>query len=76
MHDNTQAFIMRIWYEETGGPNAALIRRGSIEHVRSKKRICFDELESILPFIEEAAGTMRGGVNPGKPASDTRGSGG
>jgi hypothetical protein len=33
------------------------VRRGSIEHVATKKRVYFEDLADILRFIEEWAGT-------------------
>lgn len=57
MQGNTQAFIVRIWFEETDGEDGALVRRGSIEHVSSKKRLSFEDLAEILRFIEEQTGS-------------------
>jgi hypothetical protein len=56
MPDDTHSLIVRIWFEETDGENGVLVRRGSIEHVSSKRRIYFQDMEKILWFIEEEAG--------------------
>ena len=53
VHGRTQAFIVRIWFEETNGEDSATVRRGSIEHVSSKKRIYFEDLKEMLKFIGE-----------------------
>jgi hypothetical protein len=49
---DTQAFIVRIWYEEAGNENRAPVRRGSIEHVSSKRRVYFEDPQEILRFID------------------------
>ena len=70
MPRNTQSFIIRIWYEETNNQATALARRGSVEHVSSKRRFFFQDLAQILRFIDEQteAGTQaeipRGQANP------------
>ena len=64
VHGNTESFIIRIWYEETDGEDGALVRRGSIEHVSSKRRIFFQDLGRAVDFIEnqiEATASLRDG---------------
>jgi hypothetical protein len=56
MLGETHAFIVRVWYEETGGEGRFATLRGSIEHVSDKRRIHFRHLEEILNFIEEQVG--------------------
>ena len=56
MQGNTEAFIVRIRYEETDVEDGALVRRGSIEHVSSKKRISFDDLQEVVLFVEKHTG--------------------
>jgi hypothetical protein len=61
---NIQSFIVRIWYEEIDGEDSALVRRGSIEHVSSRKQLYFRDLEEILGFIEEPSGKRAGERSP------------
>lgn len=61
-HGSTQAFIVRIWYEETGDEEVALVRRGSVEHVGSRERRFFHRLEDVLPILEELAGPPPAGL--------------
>ena len=56
MEGDTQSFIVRIWHEETEGEDQTLQRRGSIEHVSSRKQLHFRDLQEILSFIEELSG--------------------
>ena len=56
MQGRTQAFIVRVWYEETDCEGSGLVRRGSIEHVCSKKRIFFQDQAEMLKFIDEQMG--------------------
>lgn len=56
-HGNTQAFIVRIWFEETDGEESAQVQRGSIEHVSSKRQIYFQDMTEMLKFIEDRVGT-------------------
>jgi hypothetical protein len=56
VHSNTDSFIVRIWYEETDEAGGAFVRRGSIEHVRTQKRLFFCELEPMIEFIDAQSG--------------------
>jgi hypothetical protein len=47
---------VRIWREWNDGENGTLGRRGSIEHVGTKKRVFFRNLEKILDFIAGQTG--------------------
>lgn len=53
MLGDTQSFIVHIWYEETDDETGALVRRGSVEHVSSKRRLFFQDQTEILRFIDE-----------------------
>lgn len=53
MQCNTQAFIVRVWDEETDGDSSVVIHRGSIEHVSTRRKIYFEDAKEILSFIEE-----------------------
>jgi len=64
VHGNTESFIVRIWFEETDDECGAFVRRGSIEHVRTKKRLFFCELEPILNFIDEQSGPLGSNRSP------------
>ena len=56
MHDDTHAFIVRIWHETADVDGSAGAWRGSIDHVGSTRRHYFQDLDGIVRFIEEQLG--------------------
>lgn len=50
--DDRHAFIVRIWREPREIPGATPKWRGWIEHVASKEHRAFEDLYSIVTFIE------------------------
>lgn len=56
MQGDTHAFIIRIWYEATDDEGNILAWRGSIEHVGSKNRRYFEDMDGIERFIQERTG--------------------
>jgi len=52
MAANTHAFIVRVWYEETGSEESARVRRGYVEHVGTEQHLYFEDSSDILPFID------------------------
>jgi hypothetical protein len=57
--NKTLSFIVRIWHEESNGEGGIPVRRGSIEHVSTGRRIYFEDMQDILLFIEEETATGR-----------------
>ncbi len=53
---DTQSFIVRIWRELVDKNGRILLWRGSINHVGSKQRLYFRDLESVVAFIRSKAG--------------------
>lgn len=56
MQGDTQAFIVRIWHEALDDEGHIAAWRGSIEHVGSDKRLYFQDLDSLVGFIQEQLG--------------------
>lgn len=65
VHEPTQSFIIRIWYEETGVENGGHVRRGSIEQVSTQERLFFNQLKDVIGFIEAHALPGETGLAPG-----------
>ncbi len=53
LENDTQSFIIRVWYEAVDDEGHVTVLRGSIDHVGSGKRLYFHDLESITGFIQE-----------------------
>lgn len=56
MHDDTHAFIIRVWHEAADEDDHSGAWRGSIIHVGSECRQYFQNLDGIVRFIEEQLG--------------------
>ncbi len=65
---DVHAFVVRIWHETEDDDADALGWRGTIDHVRSGKRLYFHDLETFLRFVEEQAG-LKAREEPARGAS-------
>ncbi len=50
---NVHSFIVRVWQEVLDDESSRLAWRGSIDEVKSGKRLRFQELDAIPRFIQE-----------------------
>jgi hypothetical protein len=57
---DVHSFVVRIWHETEDDDSDSLGWRGTIDHVRSGKRLYFHDLETFLRFVEEQAGLKAG----------------
>jgi hypothetical protein len=48
---NTQAFVVRVWLEETTDESGRALWRGSITHVSDGRQRHFQNLDEIVSFI-------------------------
>lgn len=53
---DVHAFIVRIWHETDDGDESVFSWRGTVDHVRTGKRLYFHDLDTFLRFIAEQAG--------------------
>ena len=63
MQGDTQAFIVRIWHEESDGQGNSPSWRGSVEQVGSDQRRYFCDLKGLVHFIQEQAGIRSQGIS-------------
>jgi hypothetical protein len=61
-NNDTDSFILRIWYDAASGNGKRRTWRGSIIHVGSGKRIYFHNLSSIKAFIQKQTGIGDGAL--------------
>jgi hypothetical protein len=62
LEHNTDSFVVHIWYETAGKDEKTVVCRGSIEHVGSKQRMYFWDLDCITRFIQQV--TVFHGIKP------------
>ena len=70
MQGEMQSFLVRLWHEAVDSEGNATAWRGSIDHVGADKRLHFQELATILEFIQQEAGitSETPGPDDGNPA--------
>jgi hypothetical protein len=64
LEDNTQVFIIRIWFEGRDLENGPVEWRGVIEHVPTKQRRYVKNLIEIIAFIGPYLDKVVGEVKP------------
>jgi len=51
--NNTCSFVIKVWVEPNDDPTALPVWRGHITHVGSERRQYFQELATVLAFVNE-----------------------
>jgi hypothetical protein len=58
---NADVFIVRIWIERRERPHARQIWRGMVEHLTTKERRYFQDLDRLVAFVREKSGVCSDG---------------
>jgi hypothetical protein len=56
----SDSFIVRIWWERGPGPQA--IWRGQVVHAQTGRSIYFDNLPTLLQFVQDRTGSLTEGA--------------